>query len=93
MRAAIRLVDQLPKFTEHMEDDIMPILTTLDRVGPDVHELLDVLKEVRQAIVGIPGFKLLSRRGARRRRAEPRPGGAYRPAGTVSPDPATPGSG
>jgi hypothetical protein len=29
-----------------------------------VHELLDVLKEVRQAIIGIPGFKLLSRRGS-----------------------------
>jgi hypothetical protein len=43
----------------------MPILATLDRVGPDVHELLNVLKEVRQAINGIPGFSLLRRRGER----------------------------
>jgi hypothetical protein len=42
----------------------MPILATLDRVGPDVHELLDVLKDVRQALLGVPGFKMLRRRGA-----------------------------
>jgi archaellum component FlaC len=64
LRALIRLVDQVPRFTEHMERDIMPILATLDRVGPDVHELLDVLKDVRQALLGVPGFKMLRRRGA-----------------------------
>ncbi len=65
VQAAIRLIDQLPLFTEHMETDIMPILATLDRVGPDVHELLDVLKDVRQAVNGIPGFDYLRRRGER----------------------------
>ncbi len=63
LAAAIRLVDQLPKLTEHVESDIMPILATLDRVGPDVHELLNQLREVRQAIQGIPGFRLFRRRG------------------------------
>jgi hypothetical protein len=53
-------------FTEHMETDIMPILATLDRVGPDVHELLEVLKDVRLAIQGVPGFSLFRRRGADR---------------------------
>ena len=61
--AAIRLVDQLPRLTEHVESDIMPLLATLDRVGPDVHELLNQLREVRQAIQGIPGFRLFRRRG------------------------------
>ena len=61
--AAIRLVDQLPRLTEHMESDIMPLLATLDRVGPDVHELLNQLREVRQAINGIPGFRMFRRRG------------------------------
>lgn len=64
--AAVRLVDQLPQLTEHLETDIMPILATLDRVGPDVHELLDVLKEVRQAVNGIPGFTFFRRRGEER---------------------------
>jgi hypothetical protein len=64
LNALIRLVDQVPRFTEHMESDIMPVLAKLDQVGPDVHELLDVLKDVRLAIQGVPGFALFRRRGA-----------------------------
>jgi hypothetical protein len=63
IHAAIRLIDHLPALTEAMETDIMPILATLDRVGPDVSELLEVLKDVRQAISGIPGFRFFRRRG------------------------------
>jgi hypothetical protein len=33
------------------------------QIGPDVHELLGVTREVQQAIAGIPGFGLLRRRG------------------------------
>jgi hypothetical protein len=64
LNALIRLIDQVPLFTEHMETDIMPVLAKLDQVGPDVHELLDVLKDVRLAIQGLPGFALFRRRGA-----------------------------
>ena len=64
LHALIRLIDHVPQFTEHMETDIMPILATLDRVGPDLHELLDVTKDLRQAIDGIPGFGFLKKRGA-----------------------------
>jgi hypothetical protein len=62
--AAIRLVDELPQLTEHMIRNVLPILSTLDRVGPDVTELLKVTRDVRQAIVGIPGFRFFRRRGA-----------------------------
>jgi uncharacterized protein YoxC len=64
LHALIRLIDHVPQFTEHMEADIMPVLAKLDQVGPDVHELLDVLKDVRLAIHGLPGFSLFRRRGA-----------------------------
>ena len=63
LHAAVRLIDQLPALTEHMENDIMPILATLDRVGPDIHDLLDVTRDVRQAIIGVPGFAFFRRRG------------------------------
>jgi ABC-type transporter Mla subunit MlaD len=63
LQAAIKLVDQLPQLTEHVVSDVLPILVTLDKVGPDVHELLNQLEEIRQAISGIPGFRLLRRRG------------------------------
>ncbi|MBB5959218.1 hypothetical protein FHS29_005838 [Saccharothrix tamanrassetensis] len=61
--AAIQLVDQLPVLTKHLMEDVLPILTTLDRVGPDIHQLLDVTNDVRQAILGIPGFTFLRKRG------------------------------
>jgi uncharacterized protein YoxC len=63
VQALIRLVDQVPMFTEHMETDIMPILATLDRVGPDVHELLEVVEDLRRVVTGLPGVGLLRRRG------------------------------
>jgi len=61
--AAIRMVDELPRLAQHLNEDVMPILATLDRVGPDIHELLGVTRDLRQAIVGIPGFAALRRRG------------------------------
>lgn len=64
--AAIRLVDELPVLTEHVLSDILPILRTLDRVGPEIHELLEVSYDVRRAIVGIPGFGFFRRRGRQR---------------------------
>lgn len=70
LQAAIRMVDQLPQLTHHLETDIMPILVTLDRVGPDVHELLDVLQDVRHAIQGVPGFRRLRRRGEEKERED-----------------------
>ncbi|MFI5909821.1 hypothetical protein [Dactylosporangium sp. NPDC051541] len=62
--AAIRMVDELPRLAHHLNTDVMPILATLDKVGPDIHELLNVTRDLRQAIVGIPGFGMLRRRGA-----------------------------
>lgn len=61
--AAIRVVDQLPVLTEHLLSDVLPILRTLDRVGPEIHELLEVSHDVRRAILGIPGFGFFRRRG------------------------------
>lgn len=66
IEAAIKLVDELPVLTEHLISDILPILATLDRVGPEVHQLLEVTSDMRQAILGIPGFGFMRRRGERK---------------------------
>jgi hypothetical protein len=63
IHAAIQLVDELPRLARHLNEDVLPILTTLGQVGPDIHELLEVVNDVRQAILGIPGFDYLRRRG------------------------------
>lgn len=62
IRAAITLVDQLPELTDRMTA-LMPILTTLDTVSPEIHELLGVAKDVRQAVTGVPGFNYFRKRG------------------------------
>jgi hypothetical protein len=61
--AAIRLVDELPQLTQHLTSDVLPILATLDRVGPDLHDLLNVTRDLKLAIAGIPGLAMLRRRG------------------------------
>jgi methyl-accepting chemotaxis protein len=63
VQAAISLVDELPRLSKHLNEDVLPILATLQQVGPDLHELLEVANDVRQAILGIPGFDFLRRRG------------------------------
>lgn len=60
--AAIAMVDQLPGLVAHMEA-VIPILATLDTVAPEIHELLGVTKDVRRAVIGIPGFKFFRNRG------------------------------
>jgi hypothetical protein len=52
--------------TEHIRTDVLPILHTLDRVGPEIHELLEVTYDVRRALIGIPGFQYFRRRGSTR---------------------------
>ncbi len=68
---AIQLVDQLPARTEHMESDLTSISATLNGVRSDTHELLDVTKEVRDSINGIPGFPFFRRRGEERADEDP----------------------
>jgi hypothetical protein len=64
--AAIRMVDELPKLREHLVEDVMPLLGRLDQVGPDLHNLLGVTQDLHLAIVGLPGLKMLRRRGEER---------------------------
>jgi methyl-accepting chemotaxis protein len=63
--AAVELVERVPGLLETVATDIMPVLATLDRVGPDMHELLFVVKDLRHAINGIPGVAYLRRRTPR----------------------------
>ncbi len=60
--AAIKLIDQLPELTDRVAA-VLPILGTLDSVSPEIHELLGVVKDLRQAIVGGAWLSLLSQAG------------------------------
>lgn len=63
VEAAIGIVDRLPTVLEHLESDVLPVLKSLDRVGPDVHEVLEIVEDLRRVVTGLPGINLLRRRG------------------------------
>jgi hypothetical protein len=64
--AAIRMIDELPRLRKHLTEDVMPLLGKLDQVGPDLHSLLEVTNDLHLAIIGLPGLKMLRRRGEER---------------------------
>lgn len=65
VRAVISMIDQLPELAERA-DALMPILATMESVAPELHQLLMVTEDLRQAVVGLPGFKFLRGRGQAR---------------------------
>ena len=42
----MQLIDHLPRLADKLETDIMPILDSLNSVAPDLHDLLDVSREL-----------------------------------------------
>lgn len=62
MEAVISLVDRLPILLKHLDDDVLPILTTLDRVGPDLHQLLEIAQDLQVALGGLPGLGWIRKR-------------------------------
>jgi len=64
------LMSQAERSLEHVEG-LVPVLQQVDRLGPDVAELLRVTDEVRRAVLGIPGVGMLWRRGGQPASAGP----------------------
>jgi ABC-type transporter Mla subunit MlaD len=60
--ALVQLIDHLPQLTEQVERDVLPVLATLGSVAPDVHELLNVSRELNEILGKIPGIGRLKRR-------------------------------
>lgn len=60
--ALVSLLDRVPRLAVHLDEDILPILGTLDRVGPDLHQLLEVAQDVQQAVSGLPGMGWIRKR-------------------------------
>jgi hypothetical protein len=59
---ADNLMNQAERHLEHT-DGLVPVLRQVDKLGPDVAELLRVTDEVRRAVLGIPGVGMIWRRG------------------------------
>lgn len=64
VQALVTLLDRLPTLVTHLDEDVLPVLASLDQVAPDVHALLDTVQDLRELAKGFPGSKLFRRRGA-----------------------------
>jgi hypothetical protein len=60
--ALVSLVDQLPLLAVKMEADVIPVLETLSTVAPDLHELLDVSRELNEMLAKLPGMGRIKKR-------------------------------
>ena len=54
--AMVELIDHLPALAHKMEVDIVPVLDSLSTVAPDLHDLLDVSRELNEMLAKIPGM-------------------------------------
>lgn len=70
--ALVELVDHLPSLARKMETDIVPMLDSLSSVAPDVHDLLDVSRELNEMLAQIPGLSRMKKRIDRQQEAEGR---------------------
>jgi hypothetical protein len=60
--AMVTLVDHLPALVLTFEKDLLPVLDTLGTVAPDLHDLLDVSRELNEMLGKLPGIGRIKRR-------------------------------
>ena len=60
--AMVALIDHLPGLVAKVEGDVLPVLDTLTSVAPDLHDLLDVSKELNEMLAKLPGMGRVKRR-------------------------------
>lgn len=70
--AMVALVDQLPLLAEKMQTDIVPMLESLSSVAPDLHDLLDVSRELNEMLGKLPGLRGIKKRVEREQDEEER---------------------
>lgn len=61
--ALVGLVDRLPPLLDAVDTDVLPLLSRLNEMAPDLHALLGSVNELRITVAGLPGMGLLRRRG------------------------------
>ena len=70
--AMVELIDHLPTIARKMEVDIIPVLDSLGTVAPDLHDLLDVSRELNEMLGQIPGVSRMKKRIDRQQEADGR---------------------
>jgi len=60
--ALVQLIDTLPVLADQVERDVLPVLRTLSSVAPDLHELLDVSRQLNEMLAKLPGMGRIKKR-------------------------------
>lgn len=60
--ALVRMIDHLPELALRVETELLPVMTTLGSVAPDLHDLLAVSRELNDMLAKIPGIGRIKRR-------------------------------
>ncbi len=62
VEAIVQLLDHLPDLVDRIETDVLPMMVTLRSVGPDVHDLLDITRELNAMLGKLPGMGRVRKR-------------------------------
>lgn len=60
--ALVTMVDHLPELTLRLETELLPIMGTMGSVAPDIHDLLDVSRELNEMLGKLPGMGRIKKR-------------------------------
>ncbi len=60
--AVIAMVDKLPRIEQSLKEDVLPMLATLSTVAPDMHEMLEVTRELSELVLNLPGMGRIKKR-------------------------------
>ena len=60
--ALVALIDMLPELVRQMETDVVPVMNSLSTVAPDLHDLLDVSRELNEILGSLPGVGRIKKR-------------------------------
>ena len=61
VEAVVRLVDRLPEVTERIEG-VLPVVASMQTVAPDIRRLLEIVGELDELILHLPGMGRIRRR-------------------------------
>ena len=60
--ALVALIDTLPVLAAQVEGDVIPVMRSLSSVSPDVHDLLDLTRELNGMLGKLPGMGRIKRK-------------------------------
>jgi ABC-type transporter Mla subunit MlaD len=62
LEAIVHLVDTLPEAVDTLRTDVLPVMSTLGTVAPDLRDLLDIASQLNEVLGSVPGLGRIKKR-------------------------------